>query len=96
MTDLEARTKTAIGKLDRRLKAAELICQKVEDLMPLAKEVESVKKRMMRMENAEVNWRDLREGIYDSLIKVAQEMSFVRARLLAIEGEKEHVGSSHE
>ena len=94
MTDLEQRTKTAIGKLDRRLKQAELMCQKVEDLMPLTKEVESVKKRMLRMENAEVNWRDLREGIYDSLIKVAQEMSFVRARLLAIEGEKaekEHV-----
>ena len=85
MPDLEDRTRSAIGKLDVRLKDVELICRQVEDLMPLVKAVASLERRVMRIENTGIHWRDQREAIYDNEVKIAQEMAFVRERLLTLE-----------
>ncbi len=89
MTDengqLEHRTRNAIGRIDKRLKKLEratVTKQQLEDLLQMVKTVESLVKRVGRIENSMIHFRDMREAIYDNQIKLAQEMAFIRERVL--------------
>jgi len=86
---LEHRTAQAFARMNKRVKALEatgIVKQQLEDLLTLAPEVESLVKRVNRIENTLVHYRDMRENSIENDFIVAREMIAVRDRVLMLEG----------
>jgi len=86
---LEHRTQQAFDRMHKRVKkieGASVTRQQLEDLVQLAPKIDSILKRLTRIENSMVHWQDQREALHRNAHLIAEECCFVRERLLTIEG----------